>query len=142
MKFMAPVRSVICLSGFGTQHPTGHAPRNPETGRIMVGAAIDQYNDPIQNLAPDAGERTYTTAEDTLTGATSQDVNRGLGAPIQGMSSRQMHTANQQQHRKREHEGAQQYGPQGGQLDLGQSGKARERMPEGAEFVSERGPFS
>lgn len=79
----------------------------------MLNATANKLDDPIEKLSPEPGEHVLTTAEDTMTGATSKDVNRGIGAPAQGMSSRQMHTANQQQHRKREHEGVQQFGSYG-----------------------------
>jgi hypothetical protein len=44
---------------------------------------------PGQANNPDATER--TNAQDTIVGATSQDVHTGLGLPIQGQSSQQLH---------------------------------------------------
>lgn len=49
------------------------------------------------------------TAGETLRGATSQDVYSGLGKPMQGMSSAEMHN-NGHQHRKRALQGSDQYG--------------------------------
>jgi len=50
-----------------------------------------------------------TTAADTMTGATSQDVHRGYGAPGSGMTSAEMHHDGQQ-HRKRQGQGVETYG--------------------------------
>jgi len=55
-------------------------------------------------------------AGDTLIGTDSASVERGtLGRPAQGMSSKELHHDGKS-HRKRLHEGSQQYGPQGGKL--------------------------
>ncbi|KAF2715439.1 hypothetical protein K504DRAFT_497312 [Pleomassaria siparia CBS 279.74] len=54
---------------------------------------------------PDSTEpTTHADAEDTMTGSTSADVNKGLGKPIEGMSSAEMHHDGQS-HRKREKDG-------------------------------------
>ena len=55
------------------------------------------------------------TAGDTLGGATSVDVHRGLGVPATGMSSAERHHDGQA-HRKRDRAGVDQYGP-GSELD-------------------------
>lgn len=71
-----------------------------------------------QPLAPAPDSRTVvdrdpweakTTAGDTLTGATSQDVHGGLGHPGAGMSSAEMHHDGSA-HRKRQMRGTEQFG--------------------------------
>ncbi len=69
---------------------------------------------------------TPPSAGDTLTGATSADVHRGLGHPGSGMSSAEMHHDGQS-HRKRHMQGADQYGsgeiPREMQTEAGQPGE-------------------
>jgi len=123
--------------------PASIAPRDPATGKpILNPVTTDQIHTPTQNIAADEKEinQISTSAEDTLGGATSKDVNRGLGAPAQGESSAQLHH-NGQPHRKREHEGTAQYGPQGGPLDLGQRHRKGHEV-ETTEYVSHGGPLS
>lgn len=98
--------------------------------------ATDQRTVPTQNLMADESERgaMTTSAEDTLGGATSQDVNRGLGVPIQGQTSAELHH-NGHQHRKTQRQGRVQYGPQAGPLNLGQSIKRRENDLKSDEII-------
>jgi hypothetical protein len=53
-----------------------------------------------------------TSAESTLTGATSGDVHHGIGMPASGMSSQEIHHDGQIG-RKRQREGVDQFGPPG-----------------------------
>ncbi|CDO75764.1 hypothetical protein BN946_scf184921.g40 [Trametes cinnabarina] len=76
---------------------------------------IDSDNRPLPP-APDSRTvidkdpyATPTSAADTLTGATSQDVHNGLGHPGSGMSSAEMHHDGHP-HRKRQMRGAEQFG--------------------------------
>jgi len=118
---------------------TASMPINPQTGRVIVNDTLDKLTEPTSNLSLDSSSRQeiHTSAWDTLGGATSKELNRGLGAPIQGMSSRERHTANQQPHRKREHEGSAQYGPQGGPVDLNNSrgGRWDDNPPDASGFA-------
>ncbi|KAF5385894.1 hypothetical protein D9615_002589 [Tricholomella constricta] len=49
---------------------------------------LDTYIDEDATGGPDMS---HTSAADTLTGATSADVDRGIGHPISGMSSKERH---------------------------------------------------
>ncbi|KAF8531083.1 hypothetical protein JB92DRAFT_2692843, partial [Gautieria morchelliformis] len=56
-----------------------------------------------------------TSAGDTLGGATSKDLYHGIGKPVQGQSSVELHHSGRPG-RKKEREGTAQYGPQGGPI--------------------------
>ncbi|KAG5641943.1 hypothetical protein DXG03_003932 [Asterophora parasitica] len=64
--------------GSGTTGEPGHEAR----------VTMDTYVDEDATGGPDMS---HTSAEDTMTGATSKDVDRGVGHPIYGMSSKEMH---------------------------------------------------
>ena len=79
-------------SQFQTSQPQPLAPA-PDSRTVVDN---DPYAEPI-------------SAGDTLTGATSQDVYRGLGRPAEGMTSAELHHDGRQ-HRKRSLQGTDQYG--------------------------------
>ncbi|KAJ5493875.1 hypothetical protein N7463_009962 [Penicillium fimorum] len=60
--------------------PSGSAPASDS----YTGDPGDNYN---LNINAEEEETTYTSAADTFMGATSGDVNRGLGRPMQGQTN-------------------------------------------------------
>lgn len=72
---------------------------------------------PVNELAADENEMSQisTAADDTMGGATSKDLYHGMGKPVQGQSSLELHH-NGRPGRKREGEGTTQFGPHGGSL--------------------------
>lgn len=73
-------------------HPAGTAPPD----RTFQPNAASEY--PTQALDVEGASR--PTASETLTGATSADVRKGYGQPLQGMTGRELHGG------KRKHIGA------------------------------------
>ena len=80
-------------------HPPGS---NPEPAPTRLDTYVDR----------DATRSGTTHASDTLTGATSQDVHRGIGQPLGGQTSHEEHT-NGMHGRKRDAQGVSQFGPPG-----------------------------
>ena len=75
---------------------------NPEPAPTRLDTYVDR----------DATRSGTTHAADTLTGATSQDVHRGIGQPLGGQTSHEEHT-NGMHGRKRDAQGVSQFGPPG-----------------------------
>ncbi|KAL1721291.1 hypothetical protein EV715DRAFT_271253 [Schizophyllum commune] len=75
---------------------------NPEPAPTRLDTYVDR----------DATRSGTTHASDTLTGATSQDVHRGIGQPLGGQTSHEEHT-NGMHGRKRDAQGVSQFGPPG-----------------------------
>jgi hypothetical protein len=82
-------------------------------------------------------EETHISAADTLGGATSADVNQGVGRPMQGESSKEMHHDGQPK-RKKEREGLTGLAPGGSGLQGEENAEARRLSRE----YNEHGPRS
>ncbi|KAH7418415.1 hypothetical protein BKA64DRAFT_654354 [Cadophora sp. MPI-SDFR-AT-0126] len=65
--------------------PAGTAPKDrsfkPDTRHMVPGQALN----------PDMSEEAYTPVEATIVGVTSKDVATGMGKPVYGQSSRELH---------------------------------------------------
>ncbi|KAJ5425914.1 hypothetical protein N7465_000984 [Penicillium sp. CMV-2018d] len=76
------------------QHPeyhaqpfhSGTAPASNSYTPNPISSIPGQAHNPNVSAGQDDEVATYTSAENTFLGATSGDVNRGLGAPMQGQS--------------------------------------------------------
>lgn len=95
------------------------SPKDPRTGEPVVNTtnpetlATRAMNE--STAQEDEMTQISTSAGDTLGGATSKDLYRGMGKPVQGQSSLESHH-NGRPGRKRESEGTTQFGPHGGSL--------------------------
>ncbi|KAI4280205.1 MAG: hypothetical protein L6R35_005956, partial [Caloplaca aegaea] len=101
--------------------PPGTAPADRTFAPNSTSEVPGQANNP-DVLRSHGKESTYTTASSTLGGATSADVHQGLGKPVQGQSSSELHGGNTA--------GA---GREGGLVGVGASG-----APSGNQMVDER----
>ncbi|KAL8645255.1 MAG: hypothetical protein Q9210_006815 [Variospora velana] len=70
--------------------PPGSAPADRTFKPNNISEVPSQANNP-DVLRSHGKESTHTTASSTLGGATSADVHQGLGKPIQGQSSSELH---------------------------------------------------
>ncbi|KAF7511017.1 hypothetical protein GJ744_005563 [Endocarpon pusillum] len=91
--------------------PPGSAPKDRTFQPNNLSEVPSQANNP-DVLPDDDKEPTYTSASDTLGGATSKDVNKGLGRPMQGETSTEIRHDGQH-HRKREGAGLEGVGSSG-----------------------------
>ncbi|KAJ5199705.1 hypothetical protein N7491_009497 [Penicillium cf. griseofulvum] len=80
--------------------PPGAAPASNSYASNPVSAVPGQAND-LNMAAVQENDGTYTSPADTLVGATSEGVNRGLGKPMQGETSNELRN-NGQHGRKRD----------------------------------------
>jgi hypothetical protein len=83
--------------------PPGSAPPD-RTFRPNTQAEVPSQANNDATIDNDDAEETYTSAADTLGGATSADVNKGAGRPMQGETSTEIHHDGQHK-RKKEREG-------------------------------------
>jgi hypothetical protein len=70
---------------------TGPLGTAPKKNHFDPKVAFEVSNDLDKQFEEEDDEAMRTSAEDTVTGASSVDVNTGFGAPIQGESSEEMH---------------------------------------------------
>ena len=75
--------------------PPGSAPAD-RTFQPNAGSEVPGQADNEAQLASDDKESTYTSAESTLGGSTSSDVNKGMGKPMSGQTSADTHHGERQ----------------------------------------------
>jgi len=83
--------------------PPGSAPSD-RTFRPNTQSEVPSQANDDATIDNDDAEETYTSAADTLCGATSADMNQGVGRPIQGQTSTEIHHDGKHK-RKKEREG-------------------------------------
>ncbi len=91
--------------------PPGSAPQDRTFRPNNISEVPSQADNP-DVLPDDDKEATYTSASSTLGGATSQDVNEGLGRPMQGQTSTEI-KHDGKHHRKRDRAGLEGVGSSG-----------------------------
>ncbi|KAI0635330.1 hypothetical protein C8Q77DRAFT_1054246 [Trametes polyzona] len=114
----APPRSKSLCSSDASANPLESDILNSRASSGREPSPVRRIHNDNQPLPPAPDSRTVidkdpyatpTSAADTLTGATSQDVHNGLGHPGSGMSSAEMHHDGSS-HRKRQMRGTEQFG--------------------------------